>query len=54
MVCEGFRALSEPAGFDYNGAKKVLIAAALTYVAAAMVSALQFLYLLGSSVKCID
>ena len=32
-----------PAGFDYNGAKKVLIAAALTYVAAAMVSALQLL-----------
>ena len=44
-----FLKANAPAGFDYNGAKKVLIAAALTYVAAAMVSALQLLYLLGSS-----
>ena len=44
-----FLKANAPAGFDYAGARKVLIAAALTYVAAAMVSALQLLYLLGSS-----
>lgn len=44
-----FLKANAPAGFDYAGARKVLIAAALTYVAAAMVSALQLLYLLSSS-----
>ncbi|MBF0911471.1 MAG: zinc metallopeptidase [Atopobiaceae bacterium] len=38
-----------PVGFDYAGARQVLIAAALTYVAAALVSALQLVYLLASS-----
>lgn len=44
-----FLKANAPAGFDYAGARKVLVAAALTYVAAAMASALQLLYLLGSS-----
>lgn len=34
-------------GFDQKGARQVLIAAALTYVAAALVSILQLVYLLG-------
>ena len=34
-------------GLDQKGARQVLIAAALTYVAAALVSILQLVYLLG-------
>ena len=34
-------------GIDERGARQVLTAAALTYVAAALISVLQLLYLLG-------
>ena len=37
----------QPGSTEYAGAKQVLTAAALTYVAAALVSVLQLLYLLG-------
>ncbi|EPD77957.1 zinc metallopeptidase [Atopobium sp. oral taxon 199] len=38
-----------PSTFNKNGARQVLVAAALTYVAAALVSAIQLLYLISNS-----
>ena len=38
-----------PSTFNKAGARQVLVAAALTYVAAALVSALQLLYLISNS-----